>query len=82
MDGLFNDNEWNELNSIDVYELFEKLAPLKKKLCLLLKNKKLALLEHLKSQLNPFKSMNNRGSQDWKMNQKEQCKQRNLTTVN
>ena len=70
--GLCDGNERMDLNSIDIHEWFEESPPLKKKLCLLLKNKKPALLEHLKSQLNPFKVINNQGlfclSQDQKMN--------------
>ena len=74
--GLCNGNEWMDLNSIDIHKWFEESPPLKKKLCLCrLKIKKLALLEHLKSQLNLFKVTNHRGlfclSLDQKMNQKE-----------
>ena len=38
--GLCDGNKWMGLNSIDVHKWLEESLPLKKKLCLLLKNKK------------------------------------------
>ena len=48
-----------DLNNIDIQEWFEESPPLKKELCLLLKNEKASIARMFESQINPFKVMNN-----------------------
>ena len=49
-------DEWMDLNSIDIHEWFEESPPLKKKLCLLLKNKKASATRSFEESTKPFQS--------------------------
>ena len=56
--GLCDGNKWTDLNSIDIHEWFEESPPLKKKLCLSLKNKKTSTTRAIDSEesTKPFQS--------------------------
>ena len=54
--GLSDGNEWMDLNSIDIHEWFEESPPLKKKLCLLLKNKKASATRSFEESTKPLQS--------------------------
>ena len=54
--GLCDGNEWMELNGIDVHKWFKESPPLKKKLCLLLKNKKVSTTRAFEESTKSFQS--------------------------
>ena len=54
--GFCDGNEWMDLNSIDIHEWFEESPPLKKKLCLSLKNKKTSATRSFEESTKSFQS--------------------------